>query len=137
MKYVIINKFGAVVVLFILVSLAMLPSFSALTNSTVVKTDNYSIKNNLQEDLDTDNAVKGIYQRYDTIYIPEEDVSMAGIQNDIGYNVDAGSKPVKSLPICKSPCFILFLSYIIEVENNTGIFLLALFLRFISIVTDE
>ena len=41
----------------------------------------------------------GVEQPYDTYYVPPEDVKLAGEENDIGYNCDAGDRIQKSLPI--------------------------------------
>jgi hypothetical protein len=37
--------------------------------------------------------------RLDTYYVPEEEVSLIELQNDIGYNVDVGDNILRSLPI--------------------------------------
>ncbi|MEA2054230.1 MAG: hypothetical protein U9O96_03810, partial [Candidatus Thermoplasmatota archaeon] len=92
-----IGKMGAVVVtLFFLISMAMIPIFPAMSDNTTTS-NNHLDTINFQEPFGDEN--NGVCQMYDTIYTPTEDVSLAGIQNDIGYNVDAGGNVLKSLPI--------------------------------------
>ncbi|MCK4332253.1 MAG: hypothetical protein KAV40_01595, partial [Thermoplasmatales archaeon] len=100
MKYSKITKIGAVVIAIIFLgSMIVLPMSGAvnikINKNTILKQVD---KNRNQYDTielpPTENV--GIPQRYDTIYIPEEDVSLAGLQNDIGYNCDAGNNIVKS-----------------------------------------
>ncbi len=103
MKYSKITKIGAVVIAIIFLgSMIVLPMSGAvnikINKSAILKQVD---KNRNQYDTielpPTENV--GIPQRYDTIYIPEEDVSLAGLQNDIGYNCDAGNNIVKSFPL--------------------------------------
>jgi len=88
-------KAGAIVItlLFFCMTLAT-PSFSATSNN---KMSEYIERTEFQQLFEDKN--EGIPQMYDTIYIPIEDVSMAGDQNDIGYNVDSGGRITKSLPV--------------------------------------
>jgi hypothetical protein len=48
----------------------------------------------VDENLDLEEELT--YQRYDTIYVPYEDVKLAGEQNDVGYNSDVGDKISRS-----------------------------------------
>jgi len=102
MKNFKINKTVLVIAtLFFLISMAMIPLFPAISDDVINagnSPDNTPRETaKFQEPTGDEN--NGIRQMYDTIYVPEEDVSLAGIQNDIGYNVDAGDSILKSLPI--------------------------------------
>ena len=91
-----ISKTGAVMITLLLL-IGMMQVFSATSENNVTETRKYSESVvDLQDSGDENN---GVCQKYDTIYIPEEDVSLAGEQNDIGYNIDAGDKLLKALPV--------------------------------------
>ncbi|UCB58977.1 MAG: hypothetical protein JSV67_01385 [Thermoplasmatales archaeon] len=53
--------------------------------------------NDLIEIINDD--ILGVEQPYDTIYIPKEEVYLAGEQNDAGYNIDVGNNLQRSQPI--------------------------------------
>ena len=79
-----ISKTGAVMITLLLL-IGMMQVFSATSENNVTETRKYSESVvDLQDSGDENN---GVCQKYDTIYIPEEDVSLAGEQNDIGYNI--------------------------------------------------
>ena len=88
-----IFKMEAVVAVIFLSAMLLLPSFSATIEKTNSETQRLIRTPIPYEDED----IPAI--RYDTIYIPKEDVAFAGEQNDIGYNVDGGNNIVKSLPV--------------------------------------
>ena len=98
-----ITKIGAVVIAIVFLgSMIVLPMSGAVN----IKINKSTILNQVDKNRNQINTIEfpptenvGIPQRYDTIYIPEEDVSLAGEQNDIGYNCDAGNNIVKSFPV--------------------------------------
>ena len=101
MKYSKIVKIGAVVLLVIL-----LGSTIALPMSGTVKINKNSIMKQIFNRNLVERSKYGITEDppqedgptvLDTVYIKKEDVSLAGEQNDIGYNVDAGDKIYNSL----------------------------------------
>ena len=95
MKNIKICKSGAIIItMLFLGTMLALPSFSATSNNKIRETVKGIDIQQLSED-----KIKGIEQRYDTIYIPEEEVLLAGEQNDIGYNVDAGNRIQRSMPV--------------------------------------
>jgi hypothetical protein len=83
-------KIGA---LFLLAATLVAPSFSATTGelSSNIMLETFERETSSCEDVD--------YLRSDSIYVPKEDVSFAGEQNDIGYNVDVGDRIQKALPL--------------------------------------
>ena len=102
MNYSKIKKIGAV-----LIATVFLGSMLALpmTGAVDIKIDKNAILNLVDNNRNQYDTIElpptenlGVPQRYDTIYIPKEDVSLAGLQNDIGYNCDAGNNIVKSFP---------------------------------------
>ena len=93
MKYSKIKKIEAVVIsLFFLGTMLVIPMTGAF-NMKINKNDIIQ-----QADIDKSRYDTTEYpsedefnpMRYDTMYIPKEDFSLAGEQNDIGYNCDAG-----------------------------------------------
>ena len=90
-------KIGAVVIAIILLgSMLILPStmsFSMKTKSNVRDLKKVS------PDFNPTSVDEGEPIRYDRYYVPDEDVSLAGEQNDIGYNCDVGDTIIRSLPI--------------------------------------
>jgi len=86
MKKLKISKIGAVVItMFFFGTMLVTPSFSAISNQTN--------NENIVDDLDilkNPNYYPGDYILHDRYYAPEEDPTLRGDQNDIGYNVDAG-----------------------------------------------
>ncbi|HHH84257.1 MAG TPA: hypothetical protein ENL29_02185, partial [Thermoplasmatales archaeon] len=102
MKIFKISKTGlAIATLFFLVSMAIIPLFPAISDDAInagTSPDSNTLET-IKSEAPTGDENNGVCQMYDTIYVPEEDVSLAGIQNDIGYNVDAGGNIIKSLPL--------------------------------------
>ncbi len=89
-------KIGAVVVSVILLgSMLILPSIGSFS---IKKTKN-DMSNDLEPFFNPKTTDSEDPVRYDRNYIPQEDVSFAGEQNDIGYNCDAGDTIVQSLPV--------------------------------------
>ncbi len=89
-------KFGAVVIaMFFLGTAVMIPSFSATSENSLYKMNDFLKRSGMQKHSEDENGHPAI--QYDTIYIPKEDVSLAGEQNDIGYNIDAGDEPRRSI----------------------------------------
>ena len=89
------NRYRAAVSLIVLISVMMLtPSFSA----TIIPLQNTLEEEHLGEQLQSFFKNSEVYPaiRGDTNYYPIETVNLAGEQNDIGYNVDAGNKITKS-----------------------------------------
>jgi len=88
----------AAISIIVLISVMILtPSFSA----NIMPLNNTKNEENLEEQLQNLFRDVEIFPaiRSDTNYYPKEAVKLAGEQNDIGYNVDAGDKIAKSLPI--------------------------------------
>jgi len=102
MKIFKISKTGlAIATLFFLVSMAVMPLFPAISDDAINAgtSPDSNTPETIKSGAPTGDENNGVCQMYDTLYVPEEDVSLAGIQNDIGYNVDAGDSILKSLPI--------------------------------------
>jgi hypothetical protein len=107
MKNVKIDKIGAVVLTAVLIaSMLVLPMSGAVNISTnetsmVQKIINKNLVNNpgygITEFPEDDRPDEPI--QLDTIYVPEEEILLAGEQNDIGYNVDAGNSIQRSTPL--------------------------------------
>ena len=75
-------------------TMLLVPSFSATSENNVNENNDYLKKINILESYEGESMYPAI--RYDTIYIPKEEASLAGEQNDIGYNVDVGKEPRRS-----------------------------------------
>jgi len=94
------NKIGAVLIAIFFLGVALIiPSFSATSENNILKT-NYN-ENPFQTlgPLDFEENTEHPVIGYEEIYIRPEDVSFAGEQNDINYNVDAGNRIQRSIPI--------------------------------------
>ena len=90
-----IKIIGASIALILLTSPVLVAAFSVEKTSSVEKIIDYS-----GVDLETfNNRLPGIEQRYDTIFVQKEDVSLAGVQNDLNYNIDTGDEIRRALPI--------------------------------------
>lgn len=88
-KKLLYKKSAAVLVFMLLTLLTIAPSFSATIEKEM---------NQVKIDDDTEQVIQKVNNqgshpaiRYDTNYYPIESVNLAGLQNDIGYNVDAGN----------------------------------------------
>jgi len=94
------NKIVAVLIAIFFLGVALIiPSFSATSGNNILKT-NYN-ENPFQTlgPLDFEENTEHPVIGYEEIYIRPEDVSFAGEQNDINYNVDAGNRIQRSIPI--------------------------------------
>ena len=75
-----------------------------LGKTTLVREKNYELENLERDEIydlieEYRYRIPGIEQKYDTIFIPREDVSLVEGENDLNYNVDAFYSIVRSLPI--------------------------------------
>jgi len=94
-----VSKTGAVVITMLFLGTMLLaPSFSATFEKTNSKMNNYFERTILPYSL-IDETGQNFVRRYEYSEIPKEDVSLAGEQNDIGYNCDAGKNIVRSIPV--------------------------------------
>ena len=98
-----IGKIGAfVIVTAFLISSFVIPLSGAMiskinkNSDSTIFLENKKVVNN-PEVLPTDKPDQPI--RLDSYYVAKEDVTLAGEQNDIGYNCDTGDKIVRALPI--------------------------------------
>ncbi len=97
------------IALTLLIVPGLVPAFSNSKEFNLKKTTLLREKNYELENLDRDeiydliekyrNRIPGIEQKYDTIFIPREDLSLVEGENDLNYNVDAFYSIVRSLPI--------------------------------------
>ncbi len=85
-----------IITLFSMIAATTTPVFNPLSVNNSNETTDYE-KIELEEPFK--NVDIGMYQRYDTIYVPTEEVVLAGEQNDIGYNVDTGDQVRRALPV--------------------------------------
>jgi hypothetical protein len=93
-------KLGAVVIAFVLLgSMIILPTTMSFSIETKNKANSI---NKIIPDFDMTTTDTGEPIEYDRNYIPEENVVLAGEQNDIGYNCDAGDSIIRSLPVYAS-----------------------------------
>jgi len=96
-------KIGAVVITMIFLgSMLILPMSGAVNvkiNKGSILTELIDQKDDSKTPIVTSAEDNGPPVRLDTYYVEPEDVSLAGEQNDIGYNCDAGNNIVKSLLI--------------------------------------
>ncbi|EMR73531.1 hypothetical protein MBGDN05_00437 [Thermoplasmatales archaeon SCGC AB-539-N05] len=99
---------AAVIIMFFLGSMVLAPFLSAtqiqvnkkiVSNNLVVKKQGFLNPRNRYDVAGYPPNDEGPPVRLDTYYVPEEDVSLAGEQNDVGYNCDAGDTIQRSLPI--------------------------------------
>jgi hypothetical protein len=82
----------------LLISVMMLaPMFSATIMSQDEANDDEEFQDQLHNLFKNSEPWPAI--RYDTNYYPEEQVYLAGEQNDIGYHIDAGNLILRSIPI--------------------------------------
>ena len=107
------NRENKLIVLMIALTLLIVPGLvPAFSNSeeynlgkiTLVKDENIESENlDIKEIYDLIEAyryrIPGIEQKYDTIFVPTEDISLVEGENDLNYNVDAFYSIVRSLPI--------------------------------------
>ena len=94
------NKIGAVLIAIFFLGVALIiPSFSATSGNNILKT-NYN-ENPFQTfgPLDFEENTEHPVIGYEQGYIRQEEVSFAGEQNDLNYNIDAGNRVQRSLPI--------------------------------------
>ena len=91
------NKIGAVLIAIFFLGVALIiPSFSATSGNNILKT-NYN-ENPFQTfgPLDFEENTEHPVIGYEQGYIRQEEVSFAGEQNDINYNIDAGNRIQRS-----------------------------------------
>ena len=107
MKNVKIGKIGAVALTAVLIASMLVLPMSGAVN---ISTNETSMVQNIINKNSINNPRYGIIEfpeengpdepiQLDTIYIPEEEVLLAGEQNDIGYNIDAGNRIQRSIPL--------------------------------------
>ena len=95
MKNLKVFKIGAVVTILFLGTMLIVPSFPATFEKTDNKIKNYFDRVDTQG-FPIDETGQNFVRRYEYSYIPEEYVSFADEQNDIGYNADVGKEPRRS-----------------------------------------
>jgi len=92
------KKWAAVLVLIFMTCMLCAPTFSAPIQVSWKTEQQDTLEYQLQHLFDNVEQFPAI--RYDTNYYPEQEtVSLAGEQNDANYNVDAGNRILKSLPV--------------------------------------
>ena len=86
------NKIGAVFIAIFFLGVALsIPSFSATSENNILKT-------NINDKIIEEYTENYIYE-YERGIVRDEQVSFAGEQNDINYNIDSGNRIQRSLPI--------------------------------------
>jgi hypothetical protein len=95
MNHSTIYKSEAVIATLLVGAMLFAPVYSATTQPAVSITDGLPSKEELQKMPEPD--VLGIEQPGDTLYIPKENVNLAGEQNDLNYNIDAKNSIIGSL----------------------------------------
>jgi len=93
-----IRKTGAAVVSVFLVSIALLAMVPGASNDPAPMS-NQEVTSATTVDEFLGNDRLGTELPYDTVNVPVENVALAGIENDIGYNCDTGDSILKSLPL--------------------------------------
>ncbi len=90
-------KIGAVAIAIFFIGMALsIPSFSAISENDIeTSNDLITTLGRLDFEENTEHPVIG----YEGRYIRPEDVSFAGEQNDINYNIDVGNTLQRSLPV--------------------------------------
>ena len=95
MKTKIIKKNAGFFIVIISIML-LTPTITVIANQNERQLNSY---NHIFDDNQNTNTLDITKTIDNTRYIPIEEVSMAGEQNDIGYNVDAGNSIVRSIPV--------------------------------------
>ena len=101
-----IGKIEAGVIAIILLGSVLMLPMSGAVNLEKIENNNNQTKIQLDIHKPYSNEDHPA-MRYDTIYIPKEDVNLAGLQNDIGYNSDAGDNIVKAFPASISAIYCI------------------------------
>ncbi len=99
MNKTILKVIGASIALILLTAPGFVPALSVNNQIKNICTVNEHDNKDYNPVEIINNDRLGIEQPYDTIYIPEENVSFAGEQNDGGYNSDTGDSISRSMPI--------------------------------------
>src|SRR4030042_3122113 len=109
MKTLIIKVIVASIALTLFIVPGLVPAFSNSKQINLGKITLAEDTNDELENLDRAeiyklieeyrNRIPGIEQKYDTIFVKEEDISLVEGENDLNYNVDAYYSLVRSLPI--------------------------------------
>jgi hypothetical protein len=91
------NKNFNAIILTALFSLMLLtPAFSALSSQKEEKFNNFFDQGYSYDSFDITKTIDN------NRFVPDEDVAFAGEQNDIGYNIDAGNRIQRAIPIYAS-----------------------------------
>ncbi len=96
-KTKIFKKSAVIVTTLFLFFMAMIPSFTASVQSPDEQIQTDTMKETLQHLFDEGEQFPPV--RYDTNYYPEQTAKLAGEQNDIGYNADAGDSIIRCFPL--------------------------------------